>query len=275
MDGDTPARVPPQVIRVPSPQHPAGVLLRALKLLRSWWLRRHRPDAATREEAAAAPRQVSQDAAAAALADRWPWWHDPPKLPAIRAALELLPAETADRARVVCLGDLDVPYVGDLRFEPEILSPTRLLWRRLTGSALVFAAAAAWIALARLHWLPEPKSTVGFLAVVSVPTVAVWVWKAGIRARYVRLAPGIVQVLEYKWSWTALPAIRSYPMTAGTLAVVHRKREGFEITLARDARQDVISLASLRKGDAAMERVWHALLSTAPTPPLSETELVG
>jgi hypothetical protein len=37
----------------------------------------------------------------------------------------------------------------------------------------------------------------------------------------------------------------------------------------------VLPVSQMKDSDEAMEHIWQALLSTAPTPPLNEEELVG
>jgi hypothetical protein len=198
-----------------------------------------------------------------------------PRLSKVRGALALLPAGGPQRANVVCLGDFEVPDVGDFRFEPEILSATRLLGHRLMWSALAIGILAAWFMLSLGSWAPRPSVGMWFLVPVLSSPIGVWLWRSGMRARFVRLAPGMIQVLVYRWPWSAVPTVRSYPMSAGTLVVAMPQERGLAFTLARGKQRDVVSLRWLSKGDAALERVWHALLSTAPTPPLSETRLVG
>jgi hypothetical protein len=95
-----------------------------------------------------------------------------------------------------------------------------------------------------------------------------------IRPTYYRLAPGVIQVLVYSLS-SRRPMIRSYPMEAGTLAVFTRIRKHLILTLARGENTDMLSFSHMDRPQERIEQAWKALLSTAPTPPLSDEALVG
>jgi hypothetical protein len=106
-----------------------------------------------------------------------------------------------------------------------------------------------------------------------------WVWRTAIRPTYIRMAPGVIQVLEYHHRRDK-PTIRSYTLDQGTLAVVRgpstsRKPGLITVTLLRGEQKDRLELWRMRKRDAIIERTWQALLSTAPTPPLSDEDLLG
>ncbi len=99
--------------------------------------------------------------------------------------------------------------------------------------------------------------------------------RAGFRATYLRVAPGTVQVIVYPYPWRKSPAIREYPIESGTLVLAREWLHGTELTLVRGTQTDVVTFSVLAKPTTALERVWQALLSTAPRPALSATELVG
>jgi len=93
------------------------------------------------------------------------------------------------------------------------------------------------------------------------------------------MAPGIIQILQYRYR-RAKPLIRSYPMDGETLAILRGKATGkkgpnLKLTLLRGERKDTVDLSRMRRREEVAERMWQALLSTAPTPPLSDEELVG
>jgi len=76
-----------------------------------------------------------------------------------------------------------------------------------------------------------------------------------------------------------VPSIRRYPMDSRTLVIVSGaistdwRPRGF--TFVRDGRRDRLSISIGRDRVRRVERVCQALLSTAPTPPLSDEDLVG
>jgi hypothetical protein len=112
------------------------------------------------------------------------------------------------------------------------------------------------------------------VAWIGIAAAAAWVWKSGIRPTYFRLAPGIIQVLEYRL-WHRKPAVRNYPMQAGTLIVVRREAKSLHATLLRDDRKDALPFRQLRRPAPVVEHFWRAVLSTAPIPALSDEELIG
>jgi hypothetical protein len=84
----------------------------------------------------------------------------------------------------------------------------------------------------------------------------------------------MIQILEFRPS-SRRPAIRSYPMTVGTLVVLAENVHALTLTMSRAEQADTIPIDKGERFDATMERLWAALLSTAPTPPLSDEGLVG
>ncbi|MCK4340366.1 MAG: hypothetical protein KAY37_01415 [Phycisphaerae bacterium] len=223
------------------------------------------------------PIEVSPDEAAQQLARQWPALRPPPKLPAVQAALNLLPQDVSPPARIVVLGDFELPEVGDLRFEPEVFSPTRLLGTRLIVAAGVVGAGLAWWALGYTGFVPWAARDNPFTMTVYlvIPALVLWVWRGALRATYLRLAPGVVQVLVYQYPWSKKPTIRDYPIEGGTLAVVANSAYGLKLTLARGSQKDTVTFSLLAKKKEATDRLLEALLSTAPRPPLSLTALVG
>lgn len=221
------------------------------------------------------------DPLAAALCKAWPEPDRPPKLENVRAALrEVVSEDKADRAQIVCFGVADVPEVGELYFEPEVVTPTGAVWRQLIW-LLIAGVLIGWCLLDFLDvlpsWLPGARPLLGGFAyffVAGAIALAMWIWKGMIRPTYIRMAPGVIQLLEYRYS-SSKPTIRSYPIEPGTLAIFARVRKHLMLTLARDDSQDVLRLTRMRRSEELIRRAWQALLSTAPTPPLSDKQLVG
>jgi hypothetical protein len=185
-----------------------------------------------------------------------------------------------DRALIVCYGEPDLPKIGELHFEPEIIAPTEAIWRQLIWPAIA-GALLTWLLLDQLgvlpSWLPPARSLLGgfaYFLLAGAVTLAIWMWRGMIRPTYVRMAPGVIQFLEYRSS-KSKPVIRSYPMETGTLAYLTKIRSKLFLTLARGSSKDTLVFSRMRKSRQWIERTWRALLSTAATPPLSEDELVG
>jgi hypothetical protein len=226
-----------------------------------------------------APGAVS-DARAERLAALWKsrWGHPKPKQ--VQAVLEEVGPADPPRACIACYGEIEIPKVGDARFEPEIITPTRLLKKQqIVFMPFAFALVAFWV-LDILHLLPWGLSLrghyggFGYVFAMGLGGFIAWIWRGAVRPTYFRLAPGIVQMLEYRYS-RSKPTIRSYPMEAGTLVVVVGKGHRVSMTFRRFDQQDRLPLAEMRHSKQTAQRAWEALLSTAPTPPLSDEELVG
>jgi len=257
----------------------AYVLLMAPLIIRTARSRRKRYEKrrqATLRQIGLAP----DDPAVQALADRWARYTLPPEPSEVVTMLgDHLPA---DRACIIVLAAETVPCVGERSFGPEIINPARHLWRYvdMLWVGLIFALL---IVAKQLGWLPGISSALPLAAWVVLYAMAAgiglsiactWVYATLVRPTYIRLAPGIIQVLRFGPRGRT-PRIRSYPMRAGTLVTVREQRSGIAVTLMRGGQCDDILVWRTRNPEQVMERVWWAVLSTAPTPPLSEAELLG
>lgn len=190
-------------------------------------------------------------------------------------------------ARIVCFGAMEMPEVGERRFEPYIITASELLWRQLVFVLLALVLLVPCLVLAtgmipgvgfsfRSFWVAARGFS--YLIVMGAVIGLLWVWRTGIRPRYVRAAPGIIQIMEYGIG-RRRPLIRSYPMEAGTLVSVfsgHGVRPGaLTFVVSRDGHVDTVPVGQMRNRDEAVERIWWALLSTAPIPTMDEEHLVG
>jgi hypothetical protein len=67
-------------------------------------------------------------------------------------------------------------------------------------------------------------------------------------------------------------------MLPGTIAVVRQagpRAETVRLEITRSGQSDVISFADVYDEKTATERMWQALLSTAPIPDLPADRLIG
>jgi hypothetical protein len=220
------------------------------------------------------------DPAHMALAAAWRNPNRSPPVDTVRAALAAHRLLDVPQALILCYGDVEVPAAGAFRFEPEVFSPTQVMWKQLIWLPPVLLFVAWWI-LHSSAWLPVVRITLNRVAIgfsyllfAGIVTALVWMWRGVIRAHYFRFAPGMVQVFEYRFL-RRRPVVRSYPVEAGSLFIVARLTSGLVLELARNTQVDTIPLYCTRDTRRTLERIWQALLSTAPTPPLSNEELVG
>jgi hypothetical protein len=183
-----------------------------------------------------------------------------PKL--LKKRLGEITAGLGPAARIFCAGPVCIPEVGDFRFEPEIITPTRFVWRRLIFAPFAAIILVFWLAqTTRLIRLPVRVHLLGgfgyILAMGAIGSI-MWAWRTTVRPSYVRLAPGMVQVLEYRLR-NSKPTIRSYPMLPGTLVVVRQDIKGrrpLSVQLLRGDQADILPVSQMRNPDDAMQRIW-------------------
>lgn len=200
---------------------------------------------------------------------------NPPKAEAVSKELSGADVPTCPSARIICFGPVAIPEVGDVRFEPYIVSATAFLWRRLLSVPIALVVILFWL-LQSAHVIPGGRVNLGgftYVIALGVGTTVTWIWRGAIRPTYVRMAPGIIQVLEYGLR-RGKPVIRDYPMEAGTLVLVAPWQKGVQVTLWRQDRKDILPMSHLHNRAEAAERLWQALLSTAPIPRMSDEELI-
>jgi hypothetical protein len=181
---------------------------------------------------------------------------------------------------IVCLGPIEVPEVGERRFEPYIITAGEMLGRLLWFAPAAAILIAIWL-LQVFHVIPGRSFNVAgftYFIVMGVGVGAVWIWRTGIRPTYIRMAPGIVEFLEYRGSGRK-PVIRSYRMEPGTLVLLTTNLKPTplptSVTLCCEGHRDVLAVGRMKNKTEAMERIWWALLSTAPIPRMDDEQLVG
>ncbi len=198
----------------------------------------------------------------------------------VREALQSAGLPDPPGGRIVCVGLIDVPEVGERRFEPYIIPAGELVGRQLLYVPAAMAVLSVWT-LQTLGIIPSRGVNLGSFAWILIMAGIVagtWVWRTGIRPTYIRVAPGIVQVMEYRLL-RRKPVIRSYPMEAGTLVLLSSRsgRPGSPATmvLSCGGSKDIVPIGQMRNRAEAIERIWWALLSTAPIPRMDDEHLVG
>lgn len=184
------------------------------------------------------------------------------------------------RAWVVCTGMVDVPPSDPMPFEPEIILPSRLIWTYAAITTLIIAGLLfiLWL-IPLVHTLPtiytEHPILIFFVLLIAGPLLFRWIWITVIRPTYIRIAPGMIQVIEYRWR-KGRPTIRSYPIDGGTLVLfTNQLWSDLSLSLLRAGKTESFALSGIRNAAAVQSLVWRALLSPAPTPPLSDEALVG
>lgn len=204
----------------------------------------------------------------------------PPPYKVTRLAGEVLPG---DRARLVCLGWFRLPPIGDYRFEADILTPTRLVWRKFRrwspwlACLGLYLGAQAGVLPGHLHFIREWCA----FAVLGGLGALLLFFDTAAAPQYARIAPGVIPPLRF-WR-RAKPNIYSFPLVPGTLAVlinpsrqVNSRRSELLLFVGGEAGYSAtLNFVNMRNGGEVLERVLLALRSTAPIPPLSEEELVG
>ena len=223
----------------------------------------------------AAHRNWERDPAAKALDSEWYFLGRPPSTASIRQTISKLGLDHAGRPIVVYLGAFEVPPRGDYRFEPALLTPTETTSRAQMMTALIgslaLLAAGNWLLLP----MRLPHSIRQWWPVVVIGTVvtAVWFWRSIVRPRYVRIAPGMLQVITYAFG-ARNPTIRDYPVAPGLLCVLTADWRQTRLHRSTGPHHDQLLIAEGRAGPF-VEQLGRAVLSTAPTPPLSNEALLG
>lgn len=215
------------------------------------------------------------DSLAQALRDRWASIRE---LPTLGWVGELLEQEDPGLTRcgyVVTLGVDELPEVDDVPFEPEIISPGRVVRGPLILAGIGLSILAVWMLqfIPGLHFDLELE---GF-ACILIPAAAaglIVVWATIVRPMYVRIAPGVVEVLAYSM-FSSRPRVRSFPIEPGTLAVLVRRGGELSLHLKRGAQRELIVITSIQGHEELWPRLWQALTSRRPIPHLPSETLIG
>jgi hypothetical protein len=229
---------------------------------RTDWIRRHEKDVAE-------PVSVG-------LQKEWRWYGYGLEAHGVHRVLAAHGHEPAAHAYVVCCGTFELPDIGDQRFEPRIITATEELWRKLFWIPIGLVA-LVWVLSAQLSGSPRRWFFPGgmYFLCLALSASATWFYQAWLCPKYYRLAPGMIQIIRFR-QWRRGPEVISFPIVAGTLAVVTETgKNKISISLKRGQLARTIDLSTMRRRERVAVQFWDALLSTAPTPPLSDEELVG
>ena len=179
------------------------------------------------------------------------------------------------RCRIACAEDVQVPTPPDTLIEPVLIEPSRVMlspeprWPSVVGLCVVGMLVLEWQA----H-----SSPVRLLAAGALIVLAAWVWRCVLRPHYIRFVPGLIEVLHYR-PFGGPPRVVRLPLDADTVIFVGSHRPGstkarrviaeqavWELVVCRPERVQALHFRSV---PGQSERIWHALLSTAPTPSLT------
>lgn len=212
---------------------------------------------------------------ARALSGVWRAIFRPPAILRVRELLAEHGFDVDQRPAVVGFGSSKVAEASDISFEPEVISPTQRFGR--SNGRLLWTAIFITVSLLGPRFIPGfPNGFRGsylFLGFAMFTAIS-WVWANTVRVAYLRIAPGMIQVLRYRM-FARTPVVRSYPIQPGTLIVLLDFLASVRLRLLRDAQADDVILSRMEDRKTVAELIWRAVRSTAPTPPLSRTELVG
>ena len=210
-------------------------------------------------------------------------WKNPYRRPRMQAIVDALARQDDSQppaARVVCFGEFRIPPVRAYRFEPEIISPTRKRARQFLGIPLSVAILCVMALLVRVgHWCVIPLLFLGLGAflgclILGLRAVVMWPLESLLRPTYIRIAPGMIQTVRFPLA-RSRPVVQSFPVAPGTVVVLEGRRIIQQLALRRGSQRALLDLTFASSPEIASVRIWQALLSTAPTPPLSDEELVG
>ena len=177
------------------------------------------------------------------------------------------------RCRIACVADVQPPATPDTLIEPVVIKPGQVI-----GPWLASAAGLGALVLFVLVRTARVAPATG-LAALGLLLLAAWTWLCALRPRYIRFAPGLIEVLRYR-PFGGPPEVVRLPVDADTVIFVGSQgphpaqtpgkslagSAGWDLVVCRPERIQKLRFQGSRE---VTERIWHALLSTAPTPPLT------
>ena len=210
------------------------------------------------------------------------------------------------RAELVTLGDGVMQAPSQARFEPVVLKAGRLLHthRRIFNvvwGVLAFPAGVLWVSTCSMgnnYGIVAFAFIMSFIGPISGGGGVQWFWQHVACPTYLRVAPGVVQVLRFRCFRQRPSTIRDYRMVPGTIVVLAPpmmvkvpQEEGRDLMGAHDAPageaawwrvvldngkcQDRIDLAKATAQWETARTIQRALVSTARIPSMSQSTLLG
>ncbi|MGH7130920.1 MAG: hypothetical protein ACREJO_03125 [Phycisphaerales bacterium] len=192
------------------------------------------------------------------------------------------PAVADPAARLRCIGAADeiVKFQAlgeprDIAFEP-VVAFASLAVKMSTGAKTVLilitvAVCALMFVLREFGNLPLPRF--GYFNVVTAIVIgscaAVFLWPT-----YLRIVPGRIDILRYRL-WNRKPTVETIDLR-GANVLVNLHRSIVYIQTSDHARfWRTIGLGAVRNGREVAHAILQAAMSTVPTPPLPDDELIG
>ena len=182
---------------------------------------------------------------------------------------------------VVFACDTPIPHPHDRTFEPEVAAIGRQLSTEAYAVIALLLGALLLGFSSRILPVSDPSMVV--LTAVLIGLAGVWFgvglfmrWlrRGLIAPRYVRVAPRMIQLLDYGRD-AKRPQITSFPITRGTIVYWVNEGLGSVLYITRGTARERISIPARLVDNQFHTRILDALLTTAPTPPLSNEHLVG
>lgn len=223
----------------------------------------------------------------------------------LRVALEALPSNDPPRARLLLFGAVEPSEVDGYTFEPEVFPAMRLLGRNM-NSVYLLAAVVLFYALQYVGIIPRLPipllQSFGMPVMMGMIFLIMLLWRGLFRPTYVRVAPGVVEFLCYRWFWYRRAEVCRYPIEAGATIVIcewisYKSLRGggkwdeksgrwqpsgrwsaersTTIGFFRGERHDTIHLGSALRPREILDVLWKAIFSTATAPVMSDEELLG
>ena len=227
-----------------------------------------------------------------------------------KAAHDMRPAS----CRIIVLGSVEPPTVGDRFFEQVIMTPMETHLHPMAWAPVV-----AWsTVMCFLFGVRAGPGRVAFTLAIGLAAVFIpaWIYYSVLCPTYARFAPGLIEFLRFPILRRDRPIISRFPMIEGTTVVVvspsnclgewhderwyrsffrsgprewpDPKHEDTFLTgrqcnlsavyLIRDGQMETLHVTQNIGGKRRieiLEALWGAMLSTARIPKTSDTDLVG
>lgn len=164
---------------------------------------------------------------------------------------------------------------GDVAFEPVVAYASMSLKlsraANIVWTVVAIASAVLMETLRSAAGLPIPRA--GFLTVAASVAiggvVAVFIWPS-----YLRVVPGRIDILRYRL-WSRRPTVEVIDVR-GAAVLAHLEKRSVYLTLPSEPGMcRVIGLTGMPGAEEVVRAIFLAAISSSPTPPLPDDELVG